>query len=88
MPELVSGSLVCQACGQTKRLRLPKGVVPNLDEKWHECDPQNVHNADRQVSNEVFRTISYMAGSPLTIGGISAEDSAYDDIKRRSTKKE
>lgn len=88
MPEMVNGSLICQDCGQTKSMKLPKGVVPDLDAPWHTCDPKNVHSPDRLVSNEVFRTLSYLAGSPLTIGGVSAEDAAYNDIARRSTKKD
>jgi hypothetical protein len=85
--ELVEGSLVCCECGQTKRMRLPKGVTPDLDQKWHNCDPARVNDPSRQVSNEVFRVLSLMAGKPLRIGGISAEDSAFNDIVRRSTKK-
>jgi len=79
------GTLVCMDCGQTKAV--PKGVKPDIDAKWHCCDPQNVHSPKRQVSNEIFRTITHMAGKPIKIGGISAEDSAYNDVVRRSTKK-
>lgn len=83
---LVEGSLVCLRCGQTKNMRLPQGVTPDLEAPWHTCDPEHVHDPERRVSNEVFRALSYLAGKPLRIGGISAEDSAYNDVKRRSTR--
>jgi hypothetical protein len=86
MSELVNGTLVCQKCGQTKTVRLPRGVTPDLDAKWHNCDPENVHSPNRQVSNEVLRVLTHMSGKPISIGGISAEDDAFNDVKKRSTK--
>jgi hypothetical protein len=83
---LVDGSLICGKCGQKKTFRLPKGVTPDLDAQWHKCDPENVHSPERQTSNEVFRVLTHMAGKPFRIGGISAEDSAFNDVNRRSTK--
>jgi hypothetical protein len=79
------GTLVCMKCGQTKNV--PVGVRPDLDAKWHECDPQNVHSPERHSSNEIFRTLTHLVGKPIKIGGIDAEQSAYNDIKRRSTEK-
>ena len=83
---LVEGQLVCGDCGQKKSMRLPKGVTPNLDAPWHKCDPENVHSPERRTSNEIMRVLTHMAGKPLRIGGISAEDSAFNDVNRRSTK--
>ena len=79
------GSLVCMKCGQTKPV--PPGVIPDLDAPWHVCDPENVHSPERHSSNEIFRTLTHLAGKPIAIGGINAEDSAYNDILRRSTEK-
>jgi hypothetical protein len=85
--EMIRGTLVCRDCGQTKQMYLPKGVIPDLEAEWHKCDPANVHSPERLVSNDVLRTLTHIAGTPLRIGGISAEDSAFNDVKRRSTKK-
>jgi hypothetical protein len=85
--QLVHGTLVCQLCGQTKQMYLPQGVTPDLDAHWHTCDPTNVNSPERLVSNDVLRTLTHIYGKPLRIGGISAEDSAFNDVKRRSTKK-